>query len=203
MPNTALASAMSRDAKKPSQDKLDKIRALVREARDLDKEIDGLEEMLKEKKAELLALTQKKLPDAFVENGVSRLDLAAEGNMPAYDAELRPYYHANILADWPPDQREAGFGWLESKKHGDLIKNVVTVEIPRGKGAAALSKKVTGALKKLRVPYGVEKAVPWNTLTALVRELTESGKPLGDKDREAIGATVGTVVKLKQRKEEK
>lgn len=200
-PTGALAAAMKRDAGAPP-DKLDKIRAEVRAARDLQFDIQRVEEDLREKKLKLNDINFRVLPELFMVSNVEGIDLGAEGNYPAFDAQLQPYYHANISQDWPPERQEAGYAWLEKRKHGDVIKNIITIEL--GRGTEKVQKTVRAALKKLKVPFSERRGVSWNTLTALVRELVEDKKQvLGDTDREAIGATVGVVVKLKQRKKEK
>lgn len=172
------------------------IRSLGARARDLDLEIRDLEQRLSDKKKQRLEILQKTLPDMCQAVGLRGLTLEAEGNVPAYAVTVQPHYYANIAADWEEERRDAALRWIEKKGEGDMIKSVLTVEL--GRGTSALQKKVTAALRKLRVPFASKRTVPHQTLTAWVREEYRKGRPLGDQDREVIGATVGVVATLKE-----
>lgn len=195
-PSPALAAAMRGSASSVPEDKLDALRATARRLRDKRAEITSLDERLTEAKAEAKLIETKELVDLMAEVGVDRVGLPAEGNYPACDAELKPYYHAVISADWEPERRQAAFAWLDSAGHGDLIKTAITILIPRDDRAMAVS--IQHYLEQCGVSHTVQLDVPWNTLTAFVREQVEKyhrTPPL-----ETLGATVGQVVKLKTRK---
>ena len=195
-PSPALAAAMRQAATQTPDDKLEALRDMARRLRDKEKEITDLDERLRATKAEAAEIRTKKLVDLMAEVGVDKVGLPAEGNYPACDAELRPYYHAVISADWEPERRQAAFAWLDSAGHGDLIKTAITVLLPRDDRAMALS--IQHYLEQCGVQHTVLLDVPWNTLTAFVREQVEKyhrTPPL-----ETLGATVGQVVKLKARK---
>lgn len=196
-PPAALAAKIQRDKVVPSDDSLERVRTILRQARDLDREIADLEARTKEAKAIVLDLKQKKLPDIYDEVGIDNLGLPGEGNLPAYDCRLEPYYHANISSDWESEKRVNAFNYLEKVKAGDLIKSVYIVVVPRGKRKTAIA--VQKALEKLGVEFSTDLSVPWNTLTAWVKEQVE--KKNTTPDLEVLGATVGRVVKLKERKE--
>lgn len=196
-PSAAVAAAAKRDGASQSSDKLEQVRQIVRDYRDLSIQVQDTEEALKRLKAEQLQLQQKTLPDLFMEVGVDNLGLPAEGNLPAYDAELKPYYHANISSDWPPEQQRAAYAYLDELGEGDLIRSTFTVFVGKDDRETAL--KVQEALEKLGVDYETKLAVPWNTLTAWLKEQVEKHKTTPRLD--LLGATVGNVVKLKQRKE--
>ena len=196
-PSAALAAKMKADVPQVPEDKLEKARDYLRQSRDLDKEVRDLAERLKERQASLLTLKQKTLPDFFNEIGIDNLGLPAEGNLPAYDAKLVPYYHANIGADWDTERQEAAFGYLAAQEGGEaMIKTVITVEL--GRGDRKVAEKVEAALDKIKVPYSRKLGVPWNTLTAWVKEQIERHKTTPDLN--LLGATVGSVVNLKERK---
>ena len=194
-PPAALAAAMKADAPAPTETSLEKARSYLRQSRDNERTIKDLDERLKKAKEDQLTLTQKTLPDFFTEIGIDTLGLPAEGNLPAYDAKLLPYYHANIGSDWEPERQERAFTYLSSQDGGeDMIKTIVEVHLGRGDRKTAL--KVEAALQKLNVPFSVKLGVPWNTLTAWVKERIEKHKTTPD--LETLGATVGKVVKLKE-----
>ena len=194
-PSAAAVAAMKNRAA-PSEDKLEKVRTFLREARDIDRQIMDLEDALKVKNARKLELIQKELPDLYDEAGIDNLGLPAEGNLPAYDCKLGPYYKASISADWPEEDRAKAFAYLEKQGASDLIKSTYVVLLPRGKRAIAI--KVEAALKKLGVEFSEKLDVPWNTLTAWLKEQVEKHKTTPELD--LLGATVGRVVKLKERK---
>lgn len=199
-PPAHIAAAMKTDAAAPpSEASLERVRAQLRLSRDKSREKEDLEARLKTVNEEINTISQKTLPDLFVEVGIDKLGLPAEGNLPAYDAALVPYYHANISADWPPEKQEEAFAYLAKEPGGeDMIKTVITIALGRGDRKTAA--KVEKALDKLKVPYNRTLGVPWNTLTAWVREQVEKHKHTPSLD--LLGATVGRVVKLKPRKQE-
>jgi hypothetical protein len=179
-------------------DQLAAIRDKMREARDLKVVINNLEEQIKEKKLDQNTIEHETLPEMFTKAGIDNLGLPAEGNLPAYDAKLKPYYHANIAAEWPPEKRQEAFDYLIKNKHGDLIKTAVTILL--GRGDHALLVKIKKLLKPLKLDVTVDLSVPWNTLTAFVKEQIEDKKVILKLD--LLGAQVGQVVSLKQRKDD-
>lgn len=185
------------DAPPPSEDKLEKVRNVLRRHRDKTMEKTDLETRLKQVNIEINELEFKTLPDVFNEVGVSNLGLQAEKNFPAYTAELTPHYRANISADWDDEKRAAAFAAIEKIGAGDLIRTAIVVDVPREDRKKA--KAVVAALKKLKVQFSVELSTPWNTLTAWVKSRYEDGKKLPP--LEVIGATVGECVKPKIVKE--
>jgi hypothetical protein len=196
-PSAALAAKIKQDVKPPSDDSLERVRVVLRKTRDLDREIADLEARAKEAKGQVLELKQRTLPDIYDEVGIDNLGLPAEGNLPAYDCKLEPYYHASIGTDWESERRVKAFNYLEEVNAGDLIKSVYIVAVPRGKRKVAIA--VQKALEKLNVEFSTDLSVPWNTLTAWVKEQIEKKNTTPNLD--VLGATVGRVVKLKERKE--
>jgi len=193
------ADAASQEVPK---DKLDRLRAACAAARDLELEIQDLEGRASSKRKELLDLRYKGLPDLFMSAGVSRVDIGPSGNMPAYEAKMTDHYHANIASTWPAEQQEAGLNWLEDNGQGDLIKR--TIEINLGRNEQKLFGQIMKALKKvskIKERIKVRRAVPWNTLTAWLRERYQNDEGLGDNDLRTLGAVVGRVVNIKPAKE--
>ncbi len=180
----------------PSEDRLETIRSVLRLARDTELRISDLTEKLKEEKKELLELQHETLPTLFQELGIDRLGLEPEENTPGYDCSLGEYYKAAIPAEWPLEQQEEAFDYLEEVGSGDLVKHQFTVLLPRG--SEKLAKKLVAALERLSVEYEQRRSVPWGTLTAWLREQCEAGVV---PELKKIGATVGKIVKLKRRKD--
>lgn len=183
------------DALPPTQvgaDKLTAVREKLAEARDVELEMVVLGERLKQLSEKLKTIRETDLPNMFEAARIDTLGLEPQGNLPGYDAELKPYYHANLK---PENMTEAfrQFRWLEPmQKH--------TFKVEFGRGEAKLAKKFLNSLKKQRLDYSNSVGVPWNTLTAEIRRRYEDGKPMSPAQLQTLGATVGRVVQLKQRK---
>lgn len=175
---------------------LETIREQLRIARDAELRISDLASVMREENENLNRLRFSTLPELFAAAGVDQLGLPSEGNSPAYDCKLRPFYKANIAASWSEERREAAFKELERRGAGDLIKTTFTVYLSRTDRAKA--KQVSAALKKLKVDWDVSLSVHSSTLTAYVREQIEERQetlPL-----ETLGASVGLIVEMKERK---
>jgi hypothetical protein len=177
------------------QDRLNQLRDLVAETRDLEQRKAQLEEELKDINKQLTGdggLYFKKLPDLMSEVGITVITLDADGNMPAVEARAGPFYAANIAAGWPPEKRRAAFEWLDGNGHGDLIKTEVTVLFRREERDEAV------AFLELAKQYGtpeIKEAVAWNTLTSWLKEQVEEHHYIPPLD--IIGGTVARSVKLK------
>lgn len=197
--DAALAAAMS--AAPSAGDSLQRAQQLVSELRDIDQQLADLAERKQKLDERSLIIRTKNLVDLLSQIGVKKLTVEASGNSPAYTAELKPYYKANIAADWDDERRQRAFDWLEHNGDGDIIKRVITIELGRGseKKAAAVRK----ALTKLKVDeFTTEKMdVPWTTLTAWLREQIEKRGRVVPLD--TLGASVGQVVKVEPAKEAK
>jgi hypothetical protein len=164
-------------------------------ARDLEQTISDLEQRLSECKAQLRDIYRVELPDLMDQAQTDRIGLPAEGNMPAYDLRLLPYYNANIAANWEPERREAAFKTLREFGHDDLIKTVVSLIFSRQQNENAQS--VIRALRSLGYEPGIKETVHFKTLTAWLKEQYEAGNALPP--LEVIGAEVGRIVKMTER----
>lgn len=177
-------------------DKLDKVRDKVREARDTLLTQAALAERGKQISEHLNNLYHKELPDLFVEAGIDSLGLEAEGNLPAFDTKLKPFYRASI----PKDKEADAFKWLEKQGVGDMIKNMFSIQL--GMGDNAKAKKLEEFLVKNKYDFERKRGVPWNTLTAFVKEQVEDRKVKpSDLPLDLLGAFVGSIVTIKPRKQ--
>lgn len=179
----------------PSDASLKRLNTMGRKVVELTAEVEQLESDLKAKNIELYELRTRGMPELMAELNTDRIGLMDEG----VDIVLGNVVHANIAADWPQDKRDAAFEHLESLELGDIIKNIVTIVFPRGRYDDLLEwvEKVRG----LNLPFdppemNIDKTVPWNTLTATVKEQLRKGTAL---DLDKIGATVGMIVTIKKR----
>lgn len=197
-PNAAVAAAIAaRASATPNEGALEAIRAKAREAKSLELEIEDAEERIKQMKVRLNAITMTELPDLMTAAGVDNVGVTAMGNMPAFEAKLKPFYSASIPADGDEAQRIAAFKALEAANAADLIKTTVTVDFPKEE-----RKAVAAFIKKLpkNVKHTVKAAVHKGTLTKWLREKIEDTGTLPDPDfMKLINGFVGRVVELKEK----
>ncbi len=179
-------------------DKLEQARDMVRDLRDREMDIAALEERLKESKRVVKEIKEKTIPDFFDEVGVPKLGIDADGNMPAFEIEIKDRYHANI-----PDETEAeAHAYLKKVGAEDLIKTTFTIAFGLRESKAA--ERFARSLDKAGIPYSSRHGVPWNSLTSwFTEEYQKSKKPFTIKVMAMLGATVGRVVKVVKQKETK
>jgi hypothetical protein len=197
IPAAVLADAAGAPLAPP--DRLEQVRAELAAQRDDLKELADLEIRRQDVKARLEKRRFDILPALLMAAGTDQVGLPAAGNLPAYDARLKPYYRANIAAEWPEEKREAAFDLLEAKHGGDIIKCQVIVEFNREQLDAAYR-----LASHLEHDWGyrpaVRRTVQWNTITAWFREQVESHRGFTGAEMDALGATHGHQVELKERK---
>ena len=167
----------------------------------LDAEKISLEEKLKKVNVSLTEMKHKTLPDIMLGLDVDRHGLASAG----VDIVLEDYAKANISAEWEPEKQEIAFQHLEDLGVSDIIRTQVTFSFSKDQYAHAMT--VVAMLNlmaekieefegtEIPVP-SVKKSVPWNTLTATLKELHKKGVAV---DLEKIGGTIGNIVKIKKR----
>lgn len=179
-----------------------RLRDKAQELVNTQREIAEAEKRLKELNARNLELAHKELPELMAELGSDKYGVAGAN----VDIILSDYAKANISADWEEEKREAAFAYLEELGVQDIIRTQVTFSFGRDQFAHAqtvvamlhlIAEKVDEfGGTEIPVPT-IKKSVPWNTLTATVKELHGKGVAI---DLEKIGATIGMVVKVKERK---
>lgn len=185
----------------PSDDKLKRAANLAGRMVRLQRLIRDLEAQTKKANVELYDLQTRDMPDLLTEIGTDRVGVPGEGDEPGYDVELSTLTHAAILSDWEQERKDAAFKHLDDLDAGDLIKNTITVTFPRGHDDERQEwlRKVRGLNLDFDPPELVEsRTVPWNTLTAWVKEQLRKGNK--ELVLEKIGATHGTFAVINKRK---
>lgn len=191
-----LRQVASETKEQASETSLTALREGVAKFRDLQAAKSDLEERLKAVNIEINELEFGKLVDLMDAARVPSITIEAEGNLPQMRVEIKPYYHANISADWPEEKRRAAFGFLDKDGSGDLIKTEVTTAFARDQREAAL--KYLDKLREEGMNASAKEAVAWNTLTAWVKEQIEKkNRTFTPEELEALGAKVGRVAKIK------
>lgn len=183
---------------------LQKGRAYAMEFATIDHEIETLEARVEELKVKRRNLAEVVLPNFF--EGILQMDSIGlpEVGDNGVDVRIESFYHANIAKDWPEEQRERAFKYLEELDCEDVISVDVKFSFVRGEYEKArelqdfVRRNWPGANE---YPPTLEKSVPWNTLTKVVRELMEdTSRKI---DLSILGARAGRVAKIKKRKEKK
>jgi hypothetical protein len=177
---------------------LEVIRDHLREYRDKKLRLLNIEEQAKQLRIEIYTMERSILVDEFYAAGIDQLGLPAEGNLPGYDATLKPFYHANIAANWPQEKKEQAYAWLSANGAADLIKSTITIRLPMGSNN--LRKQIINFIGKLKgIEFTIESMVPWNSLTSFVKESINKRHVMPPLD--VLGADVGHIVKLEERKD--
>lgn len=185
----------------PTERNSARLRTMAERVVSLAADIADLEEQLRTRNTELWELKTKDMPSLMTECGVDRFGLAAAG----VDLVLGPHVHANISSEWPEEQQVAGFEEIDRLGGGDIVRDVVSFSFGRGQHEQReeFKERVRGLNLSFGPPEMVEKrSVPWNTLTAWVRETIARVLPAGTPglDLQKVGASVGLMVNIKKRK---
>ena len=165
-----------------STDNLDSLATQVKKLQGLENEIIEDEKNLKEKKKNLVHVSEEVIPTLLSEMGLVSLKLA-DGSA----VDVKPYYHANISIK----NQEAAYNWLRSNGLGDIIKNNITVSFGRNEDnkAADYANLARGQGFEPTQKLKVEPM----TLKALVRERIENNK---DMPMDIFNVFVGNRTKL-------
>jgi hypothetical protein len=151
----------------------------------IESEINGLEDQLKRKKAELMQMN-----DAIVQlmdqRGVKEIKLT-NGDAVSY----KEFYRGTITKEKESD----AFSWLEENGHGDLIKNIVSIRF--GKGENDNAAKLIEDLEQNGLAPDQKRKVEPMTLNAFIGEQIKSGKAL---PTDTFGIWMGNKVKIKRGK---
>lgn len=200
-----MAGAVAKAPKpEPTANDLAALRAKAAKVRDDLLELSDLEAKVEAVKNRITQAKTKELPDTMEELGITRLDLPADGNLPAYSMQSKPYYRASIAAAWPIEQKAKAYGYLASKGAADLLATEVVITF--GRGDKDKAKELLTLLRTYRsetMPEGfkpeVSQGIPHTTLTAWLKEQVETYKTMPD--LAIIGGSVGRIVDLKPIKE--
>ena len=181
-----------------SEDAVARLRRAAELARDLDLEVDRLEGLLADVRARRHRLLADEMPELMDAAGVDRIGVPASGNAPAVDFVLGPFYRAGIAKAWPEDKKRRALDLLKKLGAEDLIKTEVTASLPRGRLADA--ERLVRIAEAEGIAASLAETVHAQTLTAWLREVYDRrGQALGADQLEALGASVGRVVRVQER----
>jgi hypothetical protein len=196
-PSPAVQAAIAAMSALPHDQRMVHAHAAAQRLYEVQLIIKDLQERMTQAQRELNTLQFETLPTILDSLGVDRLGVPERNNMPAFDLTLAPYCRAVIPANWPPEKRAAAFAALTEFGHEDLIKTEITTALPRG--YHAMARQIVESIRAQGVEPSINENVHHGTLTAWVSSRLEAHQPLPD--LETIGASVGRIVKLKERRE--
>jgi hypothetical protein len=150
----------------------------------LEQELTDLEDQLKIKKEELTKVSEKDLPEALAECGLSEVKL-----LDGSKVTVKPYYQANP----PKEKYDEAMSWLRDHGHGDLIKNDVIVSF--GKGEDQNAEEFKTFLSDNGTSYTDKTGVHPMTFKAFVREQVETGQNL---PFDLLGIYIGQKTSIKK-----
>ena len=170
-------------ALKVEDDQISGIAALAKRAKLLEKEVEELDDVLKERKDQLRKMLEETIPEALTELGMKSFTMADGSKI-----DVKPFYGASV----PEARRAEAFEWLRSKGYDDIIKNTVSVRF--GRGEDELCEKLLGLLGSEGFPAEQAEKIEPQTLKAWVREMTEQGNEF---PTELFGAFIGQKATIK------
>ncbi len=183
-------------AKRPSDEELRGIAATAECMRGLQRALVDAEAKVKQLEKDLIEIETRTLPALMRAAGVEEFRLA-DGTTVSVDKA----YYAHISEE----RQAAAFAWLRANGHGDLIKNAISVTIPKSLDEAA--SEIEEQLSKIREKYAevsVERkeSVHKSTLVAFVREQFGKGRGLS-LPVDTLGIHVADVAKIKNKERKK
>lgn len=128
------------------------------------KQVDLLEEQLKEAKKTLRNIAEEQLPSAMQECEMKDFTL-----LDGSKVEVNDFYGASISKT----NQDHAFDWLVTNGHGDLIKNQVSTNFVRGQEQDA--EKFADELNSRGMPVNTRKWVEPMTLKAFVKDQVQKG----------------------------
>jgi hypothetical protein len=134
--------------------------------REINSEIEKMEEILSDKKAQRMKLTDEIIP-SLMEEIHERKKEFDDGTV----IEIKPFYGIKIDAA----KKQEAFAWMRAKNHGDLIKNQINVSL--GMTEDQVAQEVLSYLKSKNLTDVEQKTdVHSSTLKAWFKEQVEKGQ---------------------------
>jgi hypothetical protein len=146
---------------------LDSVGALARRAKLLEKEIDELDTVLKERKEQQRKLLEESIPAMLQELGMKKFVMADGSTI-----DVKPYYSASIKEE----NRAVAYQWLRDNGYDDIIKNTVSVRF--GRNEDKLCETLINTLREQNYPVEQTEKIEPQTLKAWAREMVERGQEI-------------------------
>lgn len=171
------------DALQVKDTDLSGISALAKRAKQLEKDLEDQETVLKEKKEQYRKLIEEAIPEALAGLGMKSFKMEDGSSI-----EVKSFYSASISEA----RRAEAFEWLRTNNFGDLIKNTVSVRF--GRGEEQLCQRAMEMLTSSGFPVEQAEKVEPMTLKAWVKERVEKGSEFPS---ELFGVYIGQKATIK------
>jgi len=146
---------------------LDSVGALARRAKLLEKEIEELDTVLKERKEQQRKLLEESIPAMLQELGMKKFVMADGSTI-----DVKPFYSASIKEE----NRAVAYQWLRDNGYDDIIKNTVSVRF--GRNEDKLCETLINTLRQQNYPVEQTEKIEPQTLKAWAREMVERGQEI-------------------------
>jgi hypothetical protein len=154
---------------KASDDGMKRLSDLVQQQINIEDELEGLNEALEECTLRLARIRADLIPELMDELGFMSF-VTMQGDK----VEIKPIVQASVPKEEP--YRSNALQWLRDEGHGDVIKNIVSVQFGRGEDERAI--RLVRELEEKGLDVKQDVSVHAMTLAALVRQLREEGRPV-------------------------
>ena len=162
---------------------LSSVGALAKRAKELEKEIEDIESILKERKEQQRKMLEETIPAMLQELGLAKFSMT-DGS----EIVVKPFHNASIKED----NRAQAYEWLREHGFDDIIKNTVSVRF--GRGEDQLCESLLNQLREQNYPVEQAQKIEPQTLKAWVREQVERGSEF---PTELFGVYVGQRASIK------
>ena len=162
---------------------LSSVGALAKRAKELEKEIEDLESIVKERKEQQRKMLEETIPAMLQEMGLSKFSMTD-----CSEITFKPFYSATIKEE----NRAQAYEWLREHGFDDIITNTVSVRF--GRGADQLCESLLNQLRQQNYPVEQAQKIEPQTLKAWVREQVERGNEFPTK---LFGVYVGQKATIK------
>jgi hypothetical protein len=143
---------------------LSSVGALAKRAKVLEKEIEDIEFILKERKEQQRKLLEETIPAMLQELGMKKFTMSDGSTI-----DVKPFYSATIKEE----NRAVAYEWLRKNGYDDIIKNTVSVRF--GRGEDELCETLLNSLRGQNYPVEQAQKIEPQTLKAWVKEMVERG----------------------------
>jgi len=143
---------------------LSSVGALAKRAKQLEKEIEEIESVLKERKDQQRKLLEESIPAMLQELGMKKFTMADGSTI-----EIKPFYGASIKEE----NRAVAYEWLRKNGYDDIIKNTVSVRF--GRNEDKLCETLINQLREQNYPVEQTEKIEPQTLKAWAKEMVERG----------------------------
>jgi hypothetical protein len=171
------------DALQVKNEDLHSVGALAKRAKLLEKEIEELDTVLKERKEQQRKLLEDTIPAMLQELGMKSFKMSDGSTI-----DVKPFYSASIKEE----NRALAYQWLRDNGYDDIIKNTVSVRF--GRNEDKLCETLINLLRQQNYPVEQTEKIEPQTLKAWAREMVERGVEI---PTETFGLYVGHKATIK------